>query len=171
MSEKMNLGIFKCITSKKYEGTYERGDRKFYREIDILTHDNYKIEIIPISDDVVLYYNLYHTNKNDPINSRISILKYYDTDMYEPHYINTLEAMIKGVVITTNAISIRGLNDKDQEDLDISINLDNISLKGKMKGLNVAENIFIRINRTDNHDISLFDNYYLEKRRNPIFNH
>ena len=159
----MNLGIFKCITSKKYEGTYERGDREFYREIDILTQNNYMIQIIPISDDVVLYYNTYHRNVNDPTYSRISVLKYYDTNIYEDKYINTLEAMIKGVIITTNAISIRGVNDRDIEDLDISINLDNTSLTGKMKGLNVSEHIFIRINRTDNHDISLYDNYYLKK--------
>lgn len=163
MSEKMNLGIFKCITSKKYEGTYERGDREFYREIDILTQNNYMIQIIPVSDDVVLYYNIYRTNKDDPINSRISVLKYYDTNIYEDKYINTLEAIIKGVIITTNAISIRGVNDRDIEDLDISINLDNTSLTGKIKGLNVSEHIFIRINRTDNHDISLYDNYYLKK--------
>lgn len=159
----MNLGIFKCITSKNYEGTYERGDRKFYREIDILTQNNYKIEIIPVSDDVVLYYNTYHRNVNDSTNSRISVLKYYDTNIYEDQYINTLEAMIKGVIITTNAISIRGVNDRDIENLDISINLDNISLTGKMKGLNVSEHIFIRINRTDDHDISLYNNYYLKK--------
>lgn len=159
----MNLGIFKCITSKKYKGTYERGDREFYREIDTLTQNNYMIQIIPVSDDVVLYYNIYCTNKDDPINSRISVLKYYDTNIYEDKYINTLEAIIKGVIITTNAISIRGVNDRDIEDLDISINLDNISLTGKMKGLNVSEHIFIRINRTDNHDISLYDNYYLKK--------
>lgn len=163
MSEKMNLGIFKCITSKKYEGTYERGDREFYREIDILTQNNYMIQIIPVSDDVVLYYNIYRTNKDDPINSRISVLKYYDTNIYEDKYINTLEAIIKGVIITTNAISIRGVNDRNSVDLNISINLDNTSLTGKIKGLNVSEHIFIRINRTDNHDISLYDNYYLKK--------
>lgn len=159
----MNLGIFKCITSKKYEGTYERDDREFYREIDILTWNNYMIQIIPVSDDVVFYYNIYRTNKDNPINSRISVLKYYDTNIYEDKYINTLEAIIKGVIITTNAISIRGVNDRDIEDLDISINLDNTSLTGKIKGLNVSEHIFIRINRTDNHDISLYDNYYLKK--------
>lgn len=162
----MNLGIFKCITSKKYEGTYERGDREFYKEIDILTQNNYKIEIIPISDDVIFYYNIYrdiylpHTN-----DSRISILKYYDTNNYENNYINILEAMIKGVIITTDSIIIEGVDDKNKKNLEISINLDNTSLKGKMKGLNVSEHIFIRINRTDNHDISLYDNYYLKKVR------
>ena len=160
----MNLGIFKCITSKNYEGTYERGDREFYREIDILTRNNYMIQIIPISDDVILYYDTYrdiylpHTN-----DSRISILKYYDTNIYENNYINTLEAMIKGVIITTDSIIIEGVDDKDKKNLEISINLDNTSLKGKMKGLNVSEHIFIRINRTDNHDISLYNNYYLKK--------
>lgn len=165
MSEMMNLGIFKCINCKNYEGTYKRGDREFYREINILTRNNYMIQIIPISDDVVLYYNIYHINKNDPINSKISALKYYDEDMYDIHYINTLEAMIKGVIINTNSISIRGFNDKNQEDLDISINLDNTSFKGRMKGLNTLENIFIRINRTDNHDIPIFDNYLLKRRK------
>lgn len=161
----MNLGIFKCITSKNYEGTYERGGREFYREIDILTQNNYMIQIIPISDDVVFYYNIYHTNKNDPRNSRISVLKYYDTNTYEDHYINILEAMIKGVIITTDSIIIEGVDDKDKKNLEISINLDNTSLTGKMKGLNASENIFIRINRTDNHDIPLYNNYYLKKVR------